>query len=595
MWRLCLTLSFEVLLLLPIISVVIKKFGLVSNGKAKLFNWMFAGVAIAAYILFLPVHSAVTPVTFCGVWKDIFVSALNTIQVFAGGCDFEIVNQSLEFCPENLRVLYGAWFATVFVIAPIFTFGFVLSFFKNASAYLKYMQGYFKDVYVFSELNKKSLLLAKDLMSDQTKNAMVVFTNAYESEEDNNYELLDDARDLDAACFKKDILSIDFRKHSKKKEISFFFISEDKTGNLDQALGLIEDYKQREHTSIFIYSTETESELLLTAVDKGFIKVRRINPVRSLIYRTLYEDGSMLFQNARKTGEYCKKISAVVVGLGRHGKEMVKALSWYCQMDGYEIEINAFEKDPLAEEKFIAKAPELMSPKFNGTKTDGEAQYKISIHSGFDVDSISFVKEIEKIKDATYVLVCLGEDVININTANNLKMIFERMGACPIIQAIVYNSQEKNALTGIKNYWDQDYGIDYIGDLESNFTEKVIIDRDLEQAALEIHKKSGRDEEEFWKYEYYYRSSSATAIHLRARNACGILDGEGGLSEEQNELLEALEHRRWNAYMRAEGYVYSGSQEKNTRNEIAKMHNNLVNFYELNEDAKSIDRKIVKK
>ena len=64
-----------------------------------------------------------------------------------------------------------------------------------------------------------------------------------------------------------------------------------------------------------------------------------------------------------------------------------------------------------------------------------------------------------------------------------------------------------------------------------------------------------------------------------------MLCGMPGIEKEPTERLEKelwdlriLEHRRWNAYMRAEGYVYGGTVEKEGRNDLAKTHNCLVPF-----------------
>lgn len=416
----------------------------------------------------------------------------------------------------------------------------------------------------------------------------------FEDNEENTYELVENAKRLGAICFKKDILVVDFKKHSRKKSISFFTIGLNETENLNQSLKLIENYRERDNTHIYVFSTKIESELLLTSIDKGKVKVRRINEVQSLVNRVLYEQGCVLFESARETSNGNKKISAIVVGMGSHGTEMVKALTWFGQMDGYKLEINAFDRDPLSEEQFVAVAPELMSPDYNGVEIEGEAQYKITVHPGIDVTSITFANEISKITDATYVIVALGNDDVNINTAVNLRMYFERLKIHPVIQAIVYNSQQKNALKGIKNYRGQEYDIEFIGDVESSYTEDVIIDSELEEDALKRHLKWGK-EEEFWTYEYNYRASMASAIHMKARIQCeipGATKSEDELTEEERNIIEVLEHRRWNAYMRAEGYVFSGSKEKSSRNDLAKMHHDLVDFSSLTDEEKRKDSKV---
>ena len=173
-------------------------------------------------------------------------------------------------------------------------------------------------------------------------------------------------------------------------------------------------------------------------------------------------------------------------------------------------------------------------------------------------------------------------------------MYFERLKIHPVIQAIVYDSQRKKALEGIQNYRGQAYDIQFIGDMEASYTEAVIMGSELEAQALQRHLKWGK-EEEFWTYEYNYRSSVASAIHMKARIHCGIAGAdkkEDELTGREQEIIENLEHRRWNAYMRSEGYVFSGSTDKSSRNDLAKMHHDLVDFSSLTEEEKRKDSKV---
>ncbi len=593
MWSVCFLLSVGCLILASVLPFWVNNSRTAKRHKLTLVHSMLAGVFAATFVMFLPIHSAVEQATAAGGWRTFLLSVFHSIQVFTVGCDFQLVKDSMHECTESLDTVYQLWAAILFVLAPLFTFGFVLSLFKNIFAYLQYLCAFFKETYVFSELNDRSLVLATDI-KNRNKHAAIVFTDISDDDGEGVRRLTEDAKTIGAICFKKDILLVNFKKHSRKKPISFFTIGHDETENLNQSLKLIELYRTRRHTHLYVFSVKIESELLLATIDKGEMKVRRINEVKSLVNRVLYERGDILFDSARETGDGTKRISAVVVGMGRHGTEMVKALTWFGQMNGYTLTINAFDKDPLAKERFEALAPELMSPEYNGVAVEGEAQYRITVHSGVDVETSSFAKKIAAVDDATYVLVSLGNDDVNINTAVNLRMYFERLKIHPVIQAIVYNSQQKKALQGIRNYRGQAYDIEFIGDTESSYTQDVIIDSELENDALMRHMKWGT-EDEFWTYEYNYRSSMASAIHMKARIKCGIPGAakkEEDLTGEERDIIEVLEHRRWNAYMRAEGYVFSGSGDKASRNDLAKMHHDLVCFADLTEEDKRKDSKV---
>ena len=582
-----------ILVLLGGTSILINDSNFTKKRKFKLFNALFVGVFLAAIVIFFPVHFAQEDSTFGGAWRAVLLSLFNAMQIFAGGCEFNVVKEGLAYCPNQYDMVYQIWSATLFVLAPVFTFGIVLSLFKNLTATLKLYCSFFRDLYVFSELNDKSIVLANDIKS-KNKRATIVFTDVFEENEESSFELIQEAKKLRAICFKKDILVVNFNRYFSRKSTSFFTIGYNETENLNQSLKIIERYKLKKNTHLYVFSTNIESELLLSSIDKGDMKVRRINEVHSLINRLLYNRGEIIFESARENQNGSKDISAVVIGMGQHGTEMIKSLSWFGQMDGYDLQINAFDKDPLAKEKFVLKAPELMSDKYNKKKIHGEATYSIDIHSGIDVSTITFADEIYKIKNATYVLVALGNDDINISTAVNLRMYFERMNIHPVIQAIVYNSQQKKSLFGVKNFKKQDYDIEFIGDLEESYIVDAIIYSKLEELALQRHLKWGK-EEEFWNYEYNYRSSIASAIHMEARIKCGIPGADkatGELTTEERNIIEVLEHKRWNAYMRAEGYVYSGSTDKSSRNDLAKMHHDLVDFETLSEKDKRKDSNV---
>ena len=82
---------------------------------------------------------------------------------------------------------------------------------------------------------------------------------------------------------------------------------------------------------------------------------------------------------------------------------------------------------------------------------------------------------------------------------------------------------------------------------------------------------------------------------MKARIHCDIPGAdkkEADLTEAERNIIEVLEHKRWNAYMRSEGYIFSGSKDKSSRNDLAKMHHDLVDFESLSDEDKRKDSKV---
>ncbi len=596
MWIVFLIISAVCLLCSTVLAIIRAKSRYKSGRLLDPSKILFVGVILSSAVLFIPIYLNTFKTSECGIFETVMISLHNVIRLFIVDGEFEFVTSNLAGAATWINKGYTVLFAILFVLAPVLTFGFVLSFFKNISAYKRYASHYKSNAFIFSELNEKSLALAKSLYENGGKDRIFVFTDVFEKEEEQNYELVEKAKELGAICFKKDIVTIDFSFHSKKSDLNFFAIGEDQSENISQALKIIANLKHRENTNLYVFSTQVEAEILLTnafnssdekdgVIIPTKIKVRRVNEVQSLIMRNLYENGyEKIFKSAYQDETGIKKINAVVIGMGLHGTEMTKALSWFCQMDGYQVEINSFDIDKNANEKFVSLCPELMAPEFNGNfDNNGEAKYRITVHSEIDVDTKAFDDIILNLPRTTYAFVALGNDEKNISAAVKLRSVFSRLGFDPQIQAVVYNTDKKEALTDITNFKGQRYEIDFIGDMSSSYSEEVILDSDVEEEALKRHLKWG-NENEFWQYDYNYKSSIASAIHRKMKILCGVPGIEKRPEDRTDEelwSLRILEHCRWNAYMRSEGYVYGGTVERSGRNDLAKMHNCLVPFAKL--------------
>ncbi len=606
LWEICLGISIGVMILPMVVMLYIEVHSSRTRLHAPIFPVGIVCTLLAVGIGMFPLLLGEATVSIAVIIKTVLLSLMNAVKSFTLGVEYDQVNNMMAVCPEHLSAWYSLWIVILLLLAPLFTFGVALSLFRNLSSRMQYAMAYWREMYVFSELTEKSLTLATDIAKNHS-DATIVFAEALGKDDEISEELQRDARKLGAILFHGDIVSVAALKHSKKKGLWLFAMGEDDNKNLDMALQLIPLCAERDHVNLYVSALTTESDLLLSAVDKGKVRVRRINDVRSMVYRTLDESGPRLFDEAIPADDGVKEVHAVIVGMGHHGTEMLKALAWYCQMDGYRVHIHAFDRDPLAEEKITAEAPELLSPKYNGVIVEGEAQYTITVHSGYDVGTAKFANAISQIRRASYVLVSLGDDDLNTKTAVQLRMLFARIGVHPTIQAILYDSRRKKAMQNITNYRGQKYDIEFVGDLLSSYSESTIIDSKLELEGMRCHfawnditeqtdaATRAAAEATFWNYEYNYRSSIAAALHMQARIHCGIPGAdrsEDELDAVAKKYIEMQEHRRWNAYMRSEGYVYSGSPDAASRNDLAKMHHNLVDYDTLPEADKRKDSRI---
>ncbi len=553
---------------------------------------MFCGMFITVFTALLPIYyreTAATDNQFWHVLKTLILDIQKSVKSFAiADVGFITKNPGLD---EGLYSLYSGYLAVLFFTCPLLSLSYILAFFTKLRSNVEFLLNYNKDLYIFSALTKDSLALATDIASNHP-HVKIVFCEVTAALRDENSALIQGAEQISAICFHRDVKSVNFNRHGKGRLLCFFNIKPNEQSNTADALLMLSRYKNRENTELYIFSTLTESRLVLANADSGKIKMRRVDKVQTFINRFLYDRGEELFHNAAPLADGSKEIFAVIVGLGKCGSEMLKALTWYCQMDGYHIHIDVFEKSHDAEDRLKSDCPELLSDRFNGARIKGEAEYTINFHSGIDYHSKRFFDAISLFPHPTFVFVAIGSDAANIDASIALRRHFERMGMQPDIYAVLLSNEKKKTVDGIRNFRGQEYHIQSIGDTASVFSEKEIIHSEIEAEALRIHLKWGV-EEDFWKYEYNHRSSLSTAIHRKAKIACGLLDPNNPPdTEEEIEALSLLEHKRWNAYIRSEGYIYSGSTDKATKNDLGKMHNDLTDFYSLNMEEKNKDHVI---
>lgn len=492
------------------------------------FQIVLVGFFVAAVVMFVP-YCYYSNDFGSGNWGKAFMAALHgTLRTFVLDGEYDAVAEftsALVAANATVGWFYVVWSWLIYVFAPIFATGIILTLFKNALAYVVYrIKPFVKHICVMSELNEKSLALAEDIVicdrRDRSRferlfsRLVIVFADVFEKNEEENYELVAKARSIGAICVKRDITEVSLRMATTlfgaPRTRKIYLIGENEQENVDHGLKIIDHCLKipkynNSNTEIYVFSCGAESASLIdTAITKSdggepcAMKVRRVDDHYNLILKFLWDnsifelatspekaDGEKSEKSEKpakhgKTAPPKKKIHAVIVGLGGYGIDILRTLCWFTQVPGYEFEADVFDCE-CGKEKFKHVAPELYSK--NKDTTDGEPHYSIEFHDKVFVGSAKFDDEISKLKDVSVVFCTLGDDEQNIACSMDIRMLFGRTGAykgcTPKIFTVVYAPQLSRKLIDRSG---NDYGIDFIGMIYDRFTVDVI-----EQSKLDAY------------------------------------------------------------------------------------------------------------
>jgi len=641
-------------------------------------------VFILGVVLYFPVLSKTSGDG--NVLFDLLISAYNTLKLFLVDGEFEVFGEALRqealtdpAVTPSFIVQYQAAALAVFIAAPITTATVIASYFKSTTAYLRmYTVGLFSRWYVFSKLNKRSLALAKDI---HAKNPLstIIFNDVYRTNEEEQSELLDEAKAMGALCLKRDVLRLRIRMCFRR--IEFFLLGENETENIDQAVRLTARHKYRRNTAIYAWARTPESGCILDSLHvadgsdpfdkkinvtdpKGF-KLRRINDVEIFAWNTL-RDADFFSKCTQPDGE--KRISLLIIGTGDYGMEYLKTAVWMYQRDDVRLEITVVDREDHALKKLWHECPELME--MNDCDIDGEAHYSLrfiencnlfqrNIDEENDFENLLFGENgadeemTARLQRTTAVFIALGDDDLNIRAALDVREMFDRVHyQRTLTQALEQNrdlidkaeeAERRNGLTmetedmyrsvgntvqrltaashepeiftsvydivkseniTLKNargdradsrlrcYGDVPYNICFNGSFKQQNTYDTVVREKLEEQALTYHLKWSRHAQEqhentirYNQYEYYRRSSMAQAIHkdmiAASLDLTCLYGGEAKDSCTCDNCARAgkIEHMRWNAYMRAEGYRASGADLRYAvRDPRGKVHYQMVAY-----------------
>ena len=606
----------------------------ISSAKqgASRIQYLGAGVFLASAAMCFPVMNMQEN---AGIALAMCISHSIRMFVVDTGAD-DILSMLTRDMLGSMLLPYKMLAATLYLLAPVFTLGVVLQYFSNTFERLRMRLKKKHDLYIFSELNTRSLEIATDMWSCAKKAGRrleIVFCCS-DKKDSVNTDQEKSARKLNAVLLPEEIIHV--RLNSQRRRVNYYIISEDDDANVDQTLKMIHDMtggsawynKQRlcqRNVTLHCYAINAEAEILLDAKDKQDLKVVLVDEVRDAVYEQLYE--YPLYMNQMKTGGAKQNmLTLLIVGGGKAGCEFLKAAVWSGQMISYKLNIHLFDLEGTnLQERLEEECPELLAE---------EGNYQICIHEG-DVFSGTMQSELDALGQVDYCVSALGDDERSIRAAVWMRRHFcAKTGYTkPFICAYVQSLAKKMAVSELSENTRRKTSLSYeivpfgCGRVYyGNESDAAFV---LEYLGLGVQShyfrlNRGSDAESrryavqnFYEKQGNRRSSIANGMHINTKlweMGYGILrvpeNGEelecyrrcvkavdfaeilASLSETERAAYYNLEHERWMAYVRTEGWRLASNggrtlaeiracyelycEEFKNQNYLAKMHPALV-------------------
>lgn len=537
-------LIFSVLSLGVLIYFVVKAVKLYqdSNRSKRVFapvHFLTFGVFLAIVLVQLPLSYAADQFKDSVQYIRPFLSAvIDSLRVFIVDAEMDPIVDLMLHNRTIVRVCFSLYLSGLYLIAPLLTFGNVVSLFKNIWDEFRFIGKKSRNYFVLSELNEKSIALAKSIRRDHKK-AVIVFADVFQNNDEKDHELLTQASEIKAVCLKRDIFYVNF--FSKKGDVEIFLIGNDESKNVSQAVKITNEINRRNtkrNIKVFVFSMQPSAAYIVDSIkydnlmectDRNgecFFKLRRINEKQQLIWNTVPKMN--VFEIAQR---HNKTLSVMLVGFGNYGVEFFKMLLWYCQFEGYDLQINILDKQKDSEKDKERKedhlqavinraCPELL--KKNRSTEEGDAHYDIRTFSGVDVRSSDIdelllyegtdpdkIEIAERLKRTNLAIVSLGDDDINIEISIHLRSLFDRVNGIKAkkdidismeaveIYSIVYDDQKSSILSSenaakgeastLRNHQDVPYHIHFIGSMSAQFDYHNIYNAKLESIAYQQH------------------------------------------------------------------------------------------------------------
>ncbi|MBR3614764.1 MAG: hypothetical protein IKL55_06260 [Clostridia bacterium] len=567
---------------------------------------LLTGFTIALIILILPLYKEYNLIS------QIVFSILYSLQVIFLGQDFELINM-IEL-NNIVNTVYVVAIYILFLLEPLITATAILTFLGNNLSKIRLMLSRFKEILIFSEINEKTLTIARKQYNK--KKMQILFVDDKENKEKFKKEI----SQLKAIILNQQITDLNF----KNRIVTYYLFSEYEEENLNNALKLLKqgNNKKKRIRKVYVLNNSEEARIILDSASKNNIKLELINEKDRAIYQHIYDEP--LYKNSINN-----QISILIVGCGKLGTEFLKGITWCGQVINHKLNINIIDINAnKIKDALNIKCPELVN------------EYNYNFIEA-DIYSEKAIMELDKLKNQNinYVMVALDSETKNIDVAILLRRYFLQQdnntySRMPSINLWIEKNDKKAQIDSLKHdSIINSYNLNSFGSIDEMYNTKSIVNSEIEQLAMQVHgvynpEDINKNLEDFYKLEYNKKSSRAVGVHIKYKLYSILKDKYSGNLENdlENNISEVLkqfnqikddkilnelaknEHDRWNAYVRTDGFKNIAKEEvlkykdftQNTKHFLAKLHPAIVEYEKLEEvenylqkDFKSADINII--
>lgn len=366
---------------------------------------LIAGAFLSSFILFFSPDNLKAE-DIAVEFSNAFVSS---IKLFGFNFDPLQMRDEIFGKSESIGSLTTIFLSFISVYIPMLTVKVAMNIFNDTATQIKYVLFIRGGAHIFSELNPKSICLARDIRQND-KHAKILFMNVVKtSSEEARKGLLREAKDIGAYTTRKSALDFHYKY---RRNPSVYLIDLEETNNTKNGIWLYNKYLEKP-CNIHVFSTLESAETFIDAIDKKDGAKAKINLV-NLSHIIAYD--LMTKYPMYEAADRCdsKTMSVLVIGADATGTECAKAAMWCGRMNNYGFRIRIIGPEEQ-KEKFSLKYGDI---KTESEKAGAYVNYKFLVS---DLNGTDFTDSLNRCIDSNYIIVSTGDDEKTISVATHVR------------------------------------------------------------------------------------------------------------------------------------------------------------------------------